>query len=64
MIHVRFKGRMYDFNIRYLREDANDREIKAAVARELAITADDLIGHVVVRRPTGTIIVRPELVYA
>ena len=63
VIHVRYEGRSFDFNIRRLHANAADSEIKQEVARHLDVGFDKLKFYVVDRRPSGDVIVRPEAVY-
>ncbi|HEY4000267.1 MAG TPA: hypothetical protein VGO93_15440 [Candidatus Xenobia bacterium] len=65
MIHVRFNGRSYDLDERELslRGGVSDAELKRSVARFLEVASEKFRFHVVDRRPSGDVIVRPEAVY-
>ena len=65
MIHVRFEGRSYDLNENTLGlgKMARDRQVLESLARFLEIDTSRLQNHVVDRRPTGSVIVRPQAVY-
>lgn len=65
MIHVRFEGRSYDFDLAELPLHAglSDQAIKQRVAQKLDVGMDRLAPYVVDRSPTGHLIVRPEALY-
>lgn len=65
MIHVRFEGRSYDVQERDLDlgKRANDRQVLENLSRYLDVDYRRLQFYVVDRRPSGTVIVRPEAVY-
>lgn len=65
MIHVRFEGRSYDFDLAELPLHAGltDNAIKQRVAQKLDVGLDRLAPYVVDRSPTGHLIVRPEALY-
>ncbi|MBX3249274.1 MAG: hypothetical protein KF901_19005 [Myxococcales bacterium] len=65
MIHVRFEGRSYDFDLAELPLNAalTDQTIKQRVAQKLDVGLDRLASYVVDRSPTGHVIVRPEALY-
>lgn len=65
MIHVRFDGRSIDLTERDLNflNHMSDAELKDRLARFLEVGRDRLRYHVVDRRPSGDVIVRPEAVY-
>ncbi|MBI3924688.1 MAG: hypothetical protein HY319_04035 [Armatimonadetes bacterium] len=66
MVHVRFEGRSYDLDERALKLNArnsDDRRILEALAQHFDVGLGRLDHYVVDRRPSGTVIVRPEAVY-
>ncbi|MEP7218358.1 MAG: hypothetical protein ABI876_05555 [Bacteroidota bacterium] len=65
MIHIRFEGRSYDLGERDagIVAGMSDREIRDRVAVFLETEAKHLDFHVIDRRPSGDIIIRPEAVY-
>ena len=65
MIHVRYEGRSYDVPAGdlHLNQRSGDREVLQTIARFLDLDYDKLRHYVVDRRPSGTVIVRPEAVY-
>ena len=65
MIHVRFRGKSYDLEMRSLnlRREDNDERIKAALARYFDLPVGELDLYVIDRRPGGELTVRPEAVY-
>lgn len=65
MIHVRFEGHSYDFDLAELPLHAglSDQAIKQRVAQKLDVGMDRLAPYVVDRSPTGHLIVRPEALY-
>ena len=65
MIHVRFEERSYDLNESTLGlgKMARDLQVLESLARFLEIDTSRLQNYVVDRRPTGSVIVRPQAVY-
>ena len=65
MIHVRFEGRSLDLALHALDLDgpSPDAELERHLARHLDVHPERLGGYVVDRRPSGTVVVRPEAVY-
>ena len=65
MLHVRFEGRSFDIPERDLPEGVtlNDSRLLALLARRFEVAPDRFKHYVVDRRPSGTVIVRPEAVY-
>ncbi|RYX81623.1 hypothetical protein EON83_23150 [bacterium] len=64
-IHVRFEGRSRRLNLAGLglAANANDHDIKNAVARNLEVAPAEFKFHVVERHSNGNITVRPEAVF-
>jgi len=64
-IHVRFDGRSQRLNFAHigLAANANDSDIKEAVARNLEVAASTFKFHVVERHDNGNITIRPEAVF-
>jgi len=65
MVHVRFEGRSYDISERELPTGAalNDNRLLALLAQRFDVAPARFKNYVVDRRPSGTVIVRPEAVY-
>lgn len=65
MIHVRYEGRSYDVPEKDIRlgKMASDRQILEGLARHFDLDYNKLQTYVVDRRPSGSVIVRPEAVY-
>ena len=66
MLHVRFEGRSYDIPERELPAQGvtlNDSRLLALLARRFEVNPERFKHYVVDRRPSGTVIVRPEAVY-
>jgi hypothetical protein len=65
VIHVRYEGRSYDVPERDIRlpAKANDSQVLEIVAGHLRLDMRKLRHYVVDRRPSGSVIVRPEAVY-
>lgn len=65
MIHVRYEGRSYDVQERDLNLGArpNDKQVLETLAGHFEFDFDKLRHYIVDRRPSGSIIVRPEAVY-
>ena len=63
-VHIRVAGRSAELTLADLNlsAEANDAQIKSAVARHLDLPAQDLAAHVIVRT-SQAIIVRPEAIY-
>ena len=64
LLHVRFAGRSeeLDLNALALRPDANDAELRAALAKRYDCAISELDDYVIVREPQA-IIVRPVAIY-
>ncbi len=65
VVHIRFEGRSPDIPLCELdlRPDAQDAEIKRALARHLEVPVGKLRDYVVDRHETGNLTVRPEAVF-
>ena len=65
MVHVRFEGRSYDIAEAQLGVTAgmNDTTVKERLAQHFDVKGDRFESYVVVRRPSGDLIIRPEAVY-
>ena len=65
MIHLRFDGRSYDLSEKELRlsRGASDDQVRTRLADYLDVGKGRLAHHVIDRRPTGDLIIRPEAVY-
>ena len=65
MIHLRFEGRSLELTERELSlpQGPSDKHILDSLARRLEVSPHRLLDYVVDRRPSGTIVVRPEAVY-
>ena len=65
MVHVRFEGRSYDISEPELPTGValNDNRLLALLAQRFDVSPTRFKHYVVDRRPSGTVIVRPEAVY-
>jgi hypothetical protein len=63
--HVRFDGRSLDLPLAGLgvTADADDHDVKCAVARHLEVSEDRLRDYVLDRHETGNLTLRPEAVF-
>lgn len=64
MVHVRFEGRSYDISEPLpAGVMLNDSRLLALLAQRFDVSPGRFKNYVVDRRPSGTVIVRPEAVY-
>jgi hypothetical protein len=65
MVHIRFEGRSLDITETQLgiTTGMNDVVVKEQVSRHLDVSTNRLSAHVIDRRPSGDLIIRPEAVY-
>ncbi len=63
--HIRFDGRSLDIPLSELgvADDANEPQIRRAVARHLEVSEERLRDHVLDRHETGNVTLRPEAVF-
>ena len=65
VVHIRFDGRSLDVPLAELdvADNANDADIKRAVARHLEIAEARLSDYVLDRHETGNVTIRPQAVF-
>jgi hypothetical protein len=63
--HIRFDGRSFDVPLSDLgvAADADERDIRRAIARHLEVPEQHLRDHVLDRHETGNVTLRPQAVF-
>jgi hypothetical protein len=62
MLHVRYNGTSYDFEVE-IKEGSTDAQVREIAAQQLDVAVDDLNSLVVAKNDAGEYMVRPEAVY-